>query len=268
MRRLFIFLVFLLILHRLLLAFLVFSNRLRLGTHLHPPFVVGHPSFFSCVLENDRIHHGEASITGAHPVLGNVSSFSIKPKRRNSMGVDVQVFIVLPVPALVVQVEKVLPVGALYHQLNCRTAPDQFCIAHVNSFPGLDSSEPVAIEPFVIFGYALLPAFELLAIPCQLLRVDLHLDGVVDDQRHLEHLLPDGLAALGAVLLANKAFGNALVTKAMAADGYPASNDEVHANRAGEALDCFEGFDHLDLLLHVGDCFFLMGRIHLAKVRA
>uniref|UniRef100_A0A7S3FX83 Uncharacterized protein n=1 Tax=Strombidium rassoulzadegani TaxID=1082188 RepID=A0A7S3FX83_9SPIT len=177
---------------------------------------------------------------GAHAVLGDVLPARVQAVRGEAVGVDVDVLVVLAVPALIVDVEQVLAVRGLQDEFHCRLAPDKLGIHEVDLVPRLHLEDDMAVEPLAILLRALAPALELILAAQILLGLDHQFDRVVDLERGVEHLPPDVLPALRALLAPHQALTNALVAERVAASRRSAPNDQVHADRARQSLDLLE----------------------------
>lgn len=90
------------------------------------------------------------------------------------MAVHVQELIVLPVPALVVDVEKVFSILSFDDQLDSSLAPNVFSVTGVNLVSHFDCLEPALVNPLVVRLHALAPLIVGLRVSLVLFTEDIH----------------------------------------------------------------------------------------------
>jgi hypothetical protein len=78
--------------------------------------MISNTSFFCCILHHYRVHHWlSTSACLAHSVNRNIRSRSVKSQRSQSMGVNVNIFIIFSIPSFIMQVQKIWPDWCLYY---------------------------------------------------------------------------------------------------------------------------------------------------------
>ena len=101
----------------------------------HSPLILSQSCLLCCILQDHSVHHlhltSSCSLSIDHPVNWNITTVGIETKWSYSMRVNVHVFVILSIPAFVVQVEQVSSLSAFYYDFYCCLAPNVFCITHV-----------------------------------------------------------------------------------------------------------------------------------------
>ena len=80
------------------------------------------------------------------------------------MRILVDVLIVLSVPALIMEVQKVLAILGFYDQLDSRSAPNIFSVIHIQLVSWLDRGDLVASNPVLVLFHSFFPALEFLGL--------------------------------------------------------------------------------------------------------
>jgi len=90
----------------------------------------------SGIAEDNCIHHVELTVSTSvsdHSVDWDVFSGCVDPKWSKSMTINIEVLVILSVPSFVVDVEKILAILCLDHQLYLSCAPNVLGVAGVHA---------------------------------------------------------------------------------------------------------------------------------------
>lgn len=147
------------------------------------------------------------------------------------MRVYVDIFIILSVPPLIVNIQQILVISRLDHQLNSSLAPNILGVASINFIARLYRFNLMAVYPLLVLLHPLLPPLKLFDVAFIFTAHHNHLDRVVDHKTLLKNLPPDVLPALRTLLLSDNTFVYALMTEGMTTDCYSTTDNEIHTNR-------------------------------------
>lgn len=129
------------------------------------------------------------------------------------MTINVYIFIVLPVPAFVVDVQQILSIICFDdHFYSCFT-PYVLCITCINLFTWLNRFDNMTFYPFGIRLHSLIPSVVIRVVTFLFFTICNHFDRVVDQQRWLKDLTSNVLSALWALLFSYHAFSYAMMAK-------------------------------------------------------
>ena len=146
------------------------------------------------------------------------------------MTININIFIILSVPAFVVNVEQILSVICFYYHFYRSFAPYVLCITCINLFARFYRFDYMTFDPFSVGLHSFIPSKIIRVITFLFFTVRNHFDRVVDQQWWLKDLTSNVLSALWALLFSYHAFSNAMVAKRVTAYRYTAADDVIHTD--------------------------------------
>ena len=153
------------------------------------------------------------------------------------MTINVNIFIVLPIPAFVVNIEQIHSVICFYHHFYSCFAPNVLCITCINLFTWFNRFNYMTFDPFVISLNSFIPAKIIWDISFLFSAICNHFDRVVYQQWRLKDLTSNILSALWTLFFSDHTFTNALMAKRVATNCYSTADDIIHTDWTCQTLN-------------------------------